>query len=582
LSSLALGYRSGVEAMMQSDADQGRLLNKSDFDSLHLSSNCQRVKRVSHFRLVLYLGLTCACLAFLLVVRNGPWRSTFTTTGASTTDMVGLAAAPVQTCGGNHKGDDHGEGSVCIFPFQHRGRTYNKCTKAGRSQPWCATSYEGRSKRARSWGYCDCEEQFQAPSLLMTCGGERKPGIAQTRSMTTADYDAVVYAVVSEMNKLSSICTSKDCPKADFAGCVLRVAGHDFMDFHNGKGGSDGCTDMTDPDNAGLTECLSTGENHGAVSVALSSAYSRFCTKISLADFIVIAAEAVMTELRPSAGRADVDFRSNFRYGRRTAINNCKFEFVHGILPNPEGSCDEVDRVFVKNMGLTKAEATALSGVHTLGRARLENSGYEGWWSDPDNSRIFNNNYFVSIVAKGWGPKTAVDGNPNKNMWVRSDVDADKHNHEMMLNTDMCLAYFEDGKGLKADEHNCCAWFNPEFFSESRQRDVGLPPEVTDANGKELCGHEIVEFGVPSREICCETFGADKGKSEIDCGSPSVPNGLAGEDIILFAKDEKAWLQVFQTAWKKATENGAQGLQKLRGGGRGPPSRRRGRGRRRR
>ena len=26
-------------------------------------------------------------------------------------------------------------------------------------------------------------------------------------------------------------------------------------------------------------------------------------------------------------------------------------------------------------------------GVHTLGRAKVENSGYHGWWSDPENSR---------------------------------------------------------------------------------------------------------------------------------------------------------------------------------------------------
>jgi hypothetical protein len=28
------------------------------------------------------------------------------------------------------------------------------------------------------------------------------------------------------------------------------------------------------------------------------------------------------------------------------------------------------------------AEATALMGVHTLGRCRIENSGYDGWWSN--------------------------------------------------------------------------------------------------------------------------------------------------------------------------------------------------------
>ena len=41
----------------------------------------------------------------------------------------------------------------------------------------------------------------------------------------------------------------------------MRVAGHDFMDYRpdssvEERGGSDGCTAYSDPDNAGLYECL--------------------------------------------------------------------------------------------------------------------------------------------------------------------------------------------------------------------------------------------------------------------------------------------------------------------------------------
>ena len=49
--------------------------------------------------------------------------------------------------------------------------------------------------------------------------------------------------------------------KTDFAACLVRMAGHDFMDFRwakNGssKGGSDGCINFEDGDNKGLPECL--------------------------------------------------------------------------------------------------------------------------------------------------------------------------------------------------------------------------------------------------------------------------------------------------------------------------------------
>lgn len=57
----------------------------------------------------------------------------------------------------------------------------------------------------------------------------------------------------------------------------------------------------------------------------------------------------------------------------------------------------------------------AIMGAHTLGRAHPEFSGYNGYWSDTQNAGIFNNDYYISLVAKGWGPERAVGGNPNKN-----------------------------------------------------------------------------------------------------------------------------------------------------------------------
>jgi hypothetical protein len=45
------------------------------------------------------------------------------------------------------------------------------------------------------------------------------------------------------------------------AACIIRLSGHDLMDFRNYSGvvtgGSDGCVNFNDPDNAGLAECLS-------------------------------------------------------------------------------------------------------------------------------------------------------------------------------------------------------------------------------------------------------------------------------------------------------------------------------------
>ena len=48
--------------------------------------------------------------------------------------------------------------------------------------------------------------------------------------------------------------------------CVFLCLCHIFIakDFANGQGGSDACTDMEDPENAGLPECLASGE-HGKI-----------------------------------------------------------------------------------------------------------------------------------------------------------------------------------------------------------------------------------------------------------------------------------------------------------------------------
>lgn len=99
------------------------------------------------------------------------------------------------------------------------------------------------------------------------------------------DYENIVKSV--------NVAFDAAADKSVFTGCLLRFAGHDMMDFRfdtatavSSTGGSDGCVDFTDPDNKGLVECLSN---------ALAPAYyEEHCDKVSLADFIVIAGEAVM------------------------------------------------------------------------------------------------------------------------------------------------------------------------------------------------------------------------------------------------------------------------------------------------
>jgi len=68
------------------------------------------------------------------------------------------------------------------------------------------------------------------------------------------------------------------------------------------SGGSDGCINFTEGDNKGLPQCLS--------KAGIEDIYGKWCDKVSLADFIVIAAEAVTGRLA-----ADYDATNMFKSG---------------------------------------------------------------------------------------------------------------------------------------------------------------------------------------------------------------------------------------------------------------------------
>ena len=71
---------------------------------------------------------------------------------------------------------------------------------------------------------------------------------------------------------------------------MLRLAAHDLMDYYENadgstQGGSDGCLDFNDSANVGLYDCV--------IKSRIQIVYFNFCSSISLADFIVISAEAI-------------------------------------------------------------------------------------------------------------------------------------------------------------------------------------------------------------------------------------------------------------------------------------------------
>lgn len=112
------------------------------------------------------------------------------------------------------------------------------------------------------------------------------------------------------------------------------------MDYRTTQGGgSDGCVDFEDADNKGLQECLT--------DAGIPDVYAQNCDKVSLADFVVIAAEAAMGRTSPDYNSADhfaedtlLDtFKNNFLVGRETSAT-CAESARH--MPNAEVGCDSL------------------------------------------------------------------------------------------------------------------------------------------------------------------------------------------------------------------------------------------------
>jgi hypothetical protein len=109
-------------------------------------------------------------------------------------------------------------------------------------------------------------------------------------------------------------------------------------------------------------------------------------------------------------------------YGR-TTDHTCIWN--HGLMPDPTESCDGLTKIFIEHIYTGWPDAWALtaaiSGAHTLGSASAENSGFVGTWSDALNQGKFNNNYYKSILHKGWSPLLDVGGKKGRNQWQRVD-----------------------------------------------------------------------------------------------------------------------------------------------------------------
>ena len=223
---------------------------------------------------------------------------------------------------------------------------------------------------------------------------------------------------------------------------LIRLVLHDCVTH------CDGCLDLNNPDNNGLSEI------YQEVNMLYNSQFNN--TGMSRADFIalqaVVAARVAADEqscsqlqLPPNCANSDKPRPELFiRYGRKDCATSPSSNNDFGF-PDPHRGHAHVMQVFRDGMNMTERQVVALIGAHTLGRTTPQNSGFQGPWAQPE-SRL-DNGFYRSLVNENWRQNElnfsdAPAGLNPRYQWDnfnRTNQTLLSSDGKMMLNTDMVM-----------------------------------------------------------------------------------------------------------------------------------------------
>ena len=176
-------------------------------------------------------------------------------------------------------------------------------------------------------------------------------------AMTSEEYEAIRYEFFYQIKKNYK---NNDCAK------VLRLT------FHDCVGGCDGCINIDNPHNAGLQDAIDGMEGMPGSE-----------------DFDGDWEEAIANFVSPF---------STFKYGREDCETAPYTTDVHEF-PTAHFNHEEVFDFFAKDFGFDENQTVIIMGGHTYGSMKLANSGYHGPWVLQDGREIFDNAYFVNLIA---------------------------------------------------------------------------------------------------------------------------------------------------------------------------------------
>jgi len=254
------------------------------------------------------------------------------------------------------------------------------------------------------------------------------------------DVDHAFNVVRSMIDENANNTDKTDLP---FIGGLVRLSFHDCI----GAGGCDGCINHTLIDNAGLK----------TYSDKLDKEYdANFRDLMSRADFYMIAAISAIEKSTSDIEDKKFRFtrRRDFKLGRKSCPTS-PAENKPNVIANSLWNIDDVLQFFRSNFSYTDNQIVALMGAHSLGRARIENSGIEGRWvKSPSREKgkllpgsVLSNEYYKTLANRPeWFQKIRSFNGLTKTQWENRKEDIDSvtlrgtpDQPNMLTNSDLCL-----------------------------------------------------------------------------------------------------------------------------------------------
>jgi len=162
-------------------------------------------------------------------------------------------------------------------------------------------STKSTSKKRKLQRFIEPDDIYY-PGDLFPCIRNGTEYVSRTPdTFSSSDYDKVSLSFNENFDRFIKKDTDN---RSALPACLLRLSGHDFMDFRLAKdglpelGGADGCVALEDGSNKGLIECLTDFD--------LPEAYDAVCDQISLADWLVVSTEAALSRVAPDYDREDM------------------------------------------------------------------------------------------------------------------------------------------------------------------------------------------------------------------------------------------------------------------------------------